>query len=585
MKREEWKKVTAFLLAGIVGAAALTGCGDGNQNQAGASSDPGSGGTAAKEEKAVRLNIVTNAGVTSSQDDPNFPFEIFGEIEKQTGVELTYTNYNDEALKVMLAGGDIGDIVCVSQDYIQPFIEGGHIIPLDDYIASGDTNITRYHPQRVDFSKKFFSNGTGKVYFLPASAEAGGHSMDIWNGYYVRWDYYKELGYPEITDDDSYLNVLSDMQEAHPKTEDGKKTYGLAFFNDWTGLWGWWYAKAFTKGYYNWGPGGYLYSVDGAQIVNNYFDPDSPLWMSLEYGFKANQMGLLDPDSFTMKQADVLAKSKEGQYLGSPINWWVSSYYAQEKLKDADTLKGYAAVPVEGTYFVANNGTDIGQTNKLMAITSNCKNPDKAMEVLNYLFGAEGGRLLFSGIEGVHWETVDGVPKLKQETIDAKNAGGDPWSKTGIGGGGLSNFFGLGGSDRSDIDQAPMSLWETEDIYEQQMTALTRDICEYYGADYPYQIYENMVKEGKMKDFSNLEQDIPNAMPIAEDDIKRIDAKLDDIMTKAIPRVVLAETKEEFEIQKEAVLAELKAAGAEESQNWWFTAWEEARAYILSLDH
>lgn len=414
----------------------------------------------------------------------------------------------------MLAGGDIGDIVCVSQDYIQAFIEGDHIIPLDDYIASGDTNFTKYHPKRVEFSRKFFSNGTGKVYFLPSNASAGGHSGDIWNGYYVRWDYYKELGYPETTDDDSYLKVLADMQSAHPKTDDGKKTYGLAFFNDWTGLWGWWYAQAFTKGYYNWGPGGYLYDVDNADIVNNYYDPDSPLWMSLEYAFKANQMGLLDPDSFTMKQADVLAKSKEGQYLGSPINWYVNTYYADEKLKDPDTMKGFVAIPVDGTYIVANNGTDIGQTNKLMAVSKNCKYPERSMELLDFLFGAEAGRLLYSGIEGVHWDTVNGVAALKQETIDASNAGGDAWKKTGINNGGLGNFFGLGGNDSSDIDNAPLSLWGSEAIYKEQMTPLTKDFCDYYGAEYPYQIYENRIKEGKMKDFSNLQQDIPNAMPI-----------------------------------------------------------------------
>lgn len=574
MKRRK-RQLGTLLLTVMIASGCLAGCGVQERPDGRAGSDAG------KEEEVITLNIVTNAGVTSSQDNPNFPFEIFEEIKKQTGVELTFTNYSDEALKVMLAGGDIGDIVCVSQDYIQPFIEGGHVLAFDDYIASGETNITKYHPDRVKFSREYFSNDTGKVYFLPTLASKGGHSSDIWNGYYVRWDYYKEMGYPEITDDDSYLKVLSDMQKAHPTTESGKKTYGLSFFNDWGGLWGWWYAQAFTKGYYNWGPGGYLYSVDSADIVNNYYDPQSPLWMTLEYAFKANQMGLLDPDSFTMKQADVLAKSKEGQYLGAPINWWVSSYYSDERQKDPDTLKGYMAVPVEGTYIVANNGTEIGQTNKLMAVTTNCKYPEKAMEVVDYLFGQDAGRLLYSGIENVHWEYVDGEPKLKQETIDAAAKGGDEWAKTGIRSGGLGNFFGLGEHDIYEKDNAPLSLWVTDEMYQQELTALAQDFCDYYGGSYVYEVYENWIKEGKMKDFSGLEQDIPNAMPIAGDDIKRIDAKLDDIMTKAIPKVVLAETKEEFEEQKEAVLADLKAAGAEESWEWWSTEWARAKAFVM----
>ena len=41
--------------------------------------------------------------------------------------------------------------------------------------------------------------------------------------------------------------------------------------------------------------------------------------------------------------------------------------------------------------------------------------------------------MLYSGFEGVHWNMVDGVPTLTEEVIAAKAAGGDEWTKTGIG--------------------------------------------------------------------------------------------------------------------------------------------------------
>jgi hypothetical protein len=37
-------------------------------------------------------------------------------------------------------------------------------------------------------------------------------------GYVVRWDYYKELGYPPINNEDDYLSVLQQMHENHPFT-------------------------------------------------------------------------------------------------------------------------------------------------------------------------------------------------------------------------------------------------------------------------------------------------------------------------------------------------------------------------------
>lgn len=570
MKLRKVKRIAASVVAIAMTASLVTGCSKENGKKGGAG-----------EDEVIELNIVTNCGITSSQDDPNYPYKIFDEIEKETGVRLTYTNYTDEALKVLLAGGDLGDIVCVSKDYVQPMIEGGHVISLDEFVESGDKNITKFHPKRVEFSKEFMSNGTGKLYFITPNASAGGHTADVWNGYYVRWDYYKELGYPEIKDEDSYLKVLSDMQKAHPETEDGKKTYGVSFFNDWNGLWGWWYAQAFNQGYYNWGTGGDMYDTDDGSIINNYLDPDSPLWQSLEFGFEANQMGLLDPDSFTMKKADLSAKAQAGQYLGSSINWDINLYYTAEAQKDPNTRKGYVAVPVEGNYIVANNGTDIGDSSKQIAVTQNCKYPEKAMEVLDYLFSEDGARLFYNGIEGEDWETVDGVPALKQETIEASKSGSDEWKKTGINNGNFNNFIGLGAFDISEKDGAPLNLWNTDEVYTSSLSELDKEICEYYGVDYKYEIYEKAIEEGKMKDFSGPWHDIPVAMPTTDDDIKRIDSTLDEIMARGIPNVVLAADEKTFETEKAKVIKELKAAKAETSQEWWFTEWEKAKAFVV----
>ena len=44
-------------------------------------------------------------------------------------------------------------------------------------------------------------------------------------GYVVRWDYYKELGYPPVNNEEDYLKVLRQMHENHPFTEDGYPTY------------------------------------------------------------------------------------------------------------------------------------------------------------------------------------------------------------------------------------------------------------------------------------------------------------------------------------------------------------------------
>ena len=111
-------------------------------------------------------------------------------------------------------------------------------------------------------------------------------------GFVIRWDYYKELGYPKVSNEDDLLNVLADMIKKHPKTEDGKNVYAMGACNDW-GLWSYFLPMAAVYGYNNWAPSGYVLKVDTNVMSNNYLEPDSPLWKTVAFYYKARKMGIL----------------------------------------------------------------------------------------------------------------------------------------------------------------------------------------------------------------------------------------------------------------------------------------------------
>ncbi len=60
-------------------------------------------------------------------------------------------------------------------------------------------------------------------------------------GHYLRWDLYKEAGYPKLENyDEDLLDVLEQMVALEPETADGQKTYGCgAWFGAGQG-WGEW---------------------------------------------------------------------------------------------------------------------------------------------------------------------------------------------------------------------------------------------------------------------------------------------------------------------------------------------------------
>ena len=53
------------------------------------------------------------------------------------------------------------------------------------------------------------------------------------NGFYTRWDYYYELGCPEIKNMDDILTVCKQMQDNHPTSDSGKPAYAFSLFPDW----------------------------------------------------------------------------------------------------------------------------------------------------------------------------------------------------------------------------------------------------------------------------------------------------------------------------------------------------------------
>ena len=67
------------------------------------------------------------------------------------------------------------------------------------------------------------------------------------------------------------------------------------------------------------------------------------------------------------------------------------------------------------------------------------------------------------------------------------------------------------------------------------------------------------------------------------DDITRIDARLEEIVNRAIPGLVQAADQASFDSARDALISELKGAGADESWNWWNENWNGSLAKINEL--
>lgn len=537
-----------------------------------------SGKTDFSEKEQVKITLASSNISVNSADDQYWPSPLVTEMQKRLNLEMEFLYVDREQMNVMMAGGDLPDMVNADKDFISTMIQSGQVMELDKLVETNGPDIQKNYPKRLDFSKQFLSNGTGKIYALPTVAGLDRNNYVPRYGYIMRMDYYLEQGKPKIGSWDDYLQYLKKAQEAHPVTADGKKVYGIGIYNDWGPLWGWHGTTGFAEGYLG-GVGAYVSKPGENELISLYKDQDASLWKTLNYMYKMNQMGLMDPDSFTMKNSDWKAKVQAGQYLSAtqmgPLN---NQYYKPQLAKDPDFNGGFFILPTEDFYCEYGFETEVGYPSKSNAITTNCKNPERAMDLLNFWFSEEGCRLQMSGIEGEDYTLVDGKPVLGQTALDLKMQGGDAYSKrfSGV----HTNLLGFSAPAISSVDGEPMSLFETKAVRIAMLTSMEKQLCELYDAEEPSEIYQKMVEEGKMFDCSELNVDIPTAMPETPDDIKRLDVKLEDIMVKGIPKVVLAKDDAAYKAAQEEILKDLEAAGVERSVEWWTTEWNKAKAFL-----
>ena len=499
---------------------------------------------------------------------------IFSYVEDKLNINLEYVSFsNAEQLQIALAGGDLPDIIEVKNDYIDQLLSAGMIIPLDDYLDQMP-NMVNLSSLRIASTREYFSNGDGKLYFVKPQVGVETPDAYLWNGYTVRWDWYKELGAPEIKTEDDYIAYLKAAVEAHPETANGQKVWGYATYND---LWGWWVPGSFY-GFHNITDEYHLRSKDSA-LVNAYLDPEGPIWKQVHFCYKLNQEGLFDPDSFTMTGDDLRAKVENEQYAAIICQWY-DSLYSLKRQEDPDTLAGYVVLPAEGQGNWSGSNFKAGWS-FYYGITSNCKNPEVAVKFLDWLNTEDAARLILTGVQGVVWDyDENGTPVITEEALKNKNTmSTDEWN---VWGGGL--WGGLVGIGTNTVlsDGGKANLWNDREMMIASLRPLDKDFCEFYGVEIPYEAEYQKIEAGLSWDKSETMADIGNLLGSTPTEISRIDNNCREIVYRALPDLVLAANQEEYDAVYAQVQADLKDAGIDESMAWWTSAVEPIKEFIAA---
>lgn len=585
------RHLAAALLLSL--AMVCTACSPGaaESGAPGSSGAPDEGGSASSgTQEPVTLKLLsfsTNPNGMGPMDN-----ELAKRIEEEVGVimDMTPTNEQDcqQQLPAMIASNDLPDIFFIPETdtmrYIDMMYQGNQILALDDYLEEYAPNLSEdpLAQASIELKKKTLSPD-GKLYVIGMNRGTYDAGLQPVVGQFIRWDLYAQLGYPELNDyDTDLLEVLKQMQDLESENADGEKVYAVGgWFGDAQG-WGDWhitYNLAYAEGYTCLTPGDrILYSdIVTNEVVesNAQTDKDSIFWRAVKWYNKAYQMGILDPDSFTQKQDQYEDKVYTGRYLYVNPGWEIQGAHDYFD-STGQTEKGFTCLPPmsdDTDKFTLYRYYISGQFN--YGVSANCKYPEKAVALLDWVSSYDNARVIYDGAEGNHWNMVDGVPTPTEEYLELDRS--DPELQKTEGLNILDKFVGYGYGTADPDTGIPVDLWSSSpQAIEKKMRPVHQDMLDHYGYDTMADMYESLSPGGY------IDMTVYNLGSLPEE-LQTLDANLQSYEFKNLFRCIMAESDEEFERLQDEYIAGLSAFNIDEIYNYWLSVAKEQQEELKPI--
>ncbi len=324
-------------------------------------------------------------------------------LEDKFNVKVNIIPDSDGTYETRMESGNLGDIVVWGsngEDY-QNAVDKGMLLDWeeDDLMQTWAPYITENYTAALEANRK--NNGNDKIHgfgFNVATTE-GAHQSFFYT-WDLRWDLYKELGYPAVKDLDGLLEVFKQMKAICPTDENGNETYAVSVWPDWDGSMVM-YVKALATAYYG-------YDELGIGHINptngEYYDclaEGSPYMECLKFFNKLYQNDLLDPNSMTQTFEKMSEKLKAAGTFWSIFNYAGSMAFNTTEHLEAGKYM-YAMVPEEAKPIVYGLGNQGG--NRIWSIGADTEYPELCLAVLDWLATPEGSMTMWYGPKGLMWD-------------------------------------------------------------------------------------------------------------------------------------------------------------------------------------
>lgn len=495
-------------------------------------------------------------------------------IKQQLGINIYAIDAGDSTdwitrFNALIASNDLPDIFLVQDPTKQMpmLLKAGQILALDNLINPTNTPNMAVDPKAkaaMDWSRVTMSTD-GKLYTLGVCRGTWDNGIAPTCGNFFRIDLWAKLGYPAINSYDDLLNVLKKMQDLEPETKDGKKTYAIGtWFGDSMG-WGDWLITC-PRG---WATGNLYLENDRTLTVDIstnqpsstclLTDSNSMFWQTIDFYYKAMQMGIMDPDSFTQKWDAYNQKLIAGEYMYYGEGWDTTGIN-QQFIKDGMPEKGMGMIPAIGTDKMIVYGDNVGGERQ-MGISSKTKYPERAIHLLDWVESYDNSTVLKNGIEGVYWTKVDGMGVPKPSLYDGSVDGTVMKQQAGVGI--YGHFIGYCDGTINPVTKQPIYLGFTTEAMNASMNQANAALLTHFGTASLADGY----KQG-LKTYSSPQQ--TGFLGSLPDDLETYDTNLQNYEFQNMFNIMLAKNDDDYAAKKAKFISDLDQFKVQDIYKYWF---------------
>lgn len=344
------------------------------------------------EERPVVTMMLNNNGRTWVPDTSNNAM-----IQDKLGVTLDVSIVDADTLTLSFSSGDLADIITLPNLTYAEFVNTGYLLPLNDLLQTNGQQVLNV---TSDFAWSLTTIG-GEIFAIPYE------NNNVKYFTYMRKDWLDKIGFDLESHDlvegspdvyyitlDEYEEILDKFTFGDPDGNGVDDTYGIST-----------YQKSSTEvsfmalfGAF----GGIMnqnYEIDGAvypyEVTDYYRD-------ALEYINTLWDKGVIDPEIFIYEKDQAYANMMSGK-AGTFVGWWSTAYeLIRDNMWDLQPTAEWCSVEIvgpEGHVGMKDNG----RVTSTISISTACKNPELAMDILNFMSTDEGWWLTRYGVEGEHY--------------------------------------------------------------------------------------------------------------------------------------------------------------------------------------